>query len=44
MIISRGFDQARCGSYDLGMAYDEPVAGRACDCLRAAAGVGLNHG
>jgi len=26
------------------MAYDEQLAGRARDCLRAAAGVGLNHG
>jgi hypothetical protein len=32
------------GSYDPGMAYDEPLAGRVRDCLREVAGVGMNHG
>ena len=32
------------GSFDPGMAYDELLAGQVCDCLREAAGVGMNHG
>jgi hypothetical protein len=37
-LIYPGVDQARGGSYDLGVAYDERLAGRPRGCLRAAVG------
>jgi hypothetical protein len=43
-LIHAGGRSGKVGAYDLGMAYDEQRAGRPRDCLRAAAGVGLNYG
>jgi hypothetical protein len=43
-LIYAGNRSCKVGSYDLSMAYDEQLAGRPCDCLRTAAGAGLNHG